>query len=361
MRTSIFAATALLAVAATAQSSVIVPKSVGTKEGNANVWTPVRYNPSHTQWHVAASEIGLRSAVWSQMAMRRDGPRSTPFVAKTIEVEIWMNNSAKKPGRLSYRFSENLKGGTRVLKRKKVNLTAPKKPTSGAAPFTEVFKFDTKFAYTGMTLVVDMETFHAKEIGYWYADAQSYKVTQGKGPDSGAASVGTVKCPKNFYQSRAGANWPGGAIAYYGYSRVKANSEKVGFFAIGRSRSAWGSLKLPYSLSKVGGVGCEIATSFDVALPIKTDKTRTDGYVYLELDIPNDPNLAGVQVHSQMFVSDKSFNALGWRVSRRYTNQIGKNGYLEDRPGLMLYNYYTLPSYDVGIYRRDVLPIVEFK
>jgi hypothetical protein len=336
----------------------VVPSSAATVDGSSYHWCPTRYNPNRTQCFYSAKTVGTGFKIFREIGIRSDAGRTTNALNKGWDVEIHMANISKAPGQHSWRFSANLVGGTKVFPRKKVSLPAPNKPPAGKPTQFVRFPLSKPFLYKNQTLVVDFQTFGLKETKYWYADAQDFTIA-GNTPDTGSAKVASIACPTNFTMHRAGGNWVGGAIGYYGYSRVQANTAKPGLLIIGASNTKWGAFNLPLDLTVAGAKGCKLGVSMDLLLPTVTEKTRADGYVSNDLDIPNIAALGGITLHAQYMVIDPGFNGLNLRFSNLYSNTIGKNGYPKPMEGFMLYNYYSQPTYDVGIYSKTRALVLE--
>ncbi|HHI81381.1 MAG TPA: hypothetical protein ENK02_15560 [Planctomycetes bacterium] len=353
------AAVATLSTTAFSQlKHVVVPASAATKDGTSYHWCPTRYNPNHTQCFYSSKTVGTGFKIFREIGIRSDAVRTTSAVNKTWDIEIQMSNISQAPGKHSWLFSKNLVGGTKVFPRKKISLPAPTKPPAGKPAAFFRIPLAKPFLYKNQTLVVDFQTFGLKETKYWYADAQDFTIT-GNNPDYGGAKITSTACPTNFTMYRAGGNWPGGAIGFYGYSRVQANTAKPGFLILGASNTKWGAFTLPLDLTVAGAKGCKLGVSMDILIPTVTEKTRADGYVSNDLPIPNISSLGGVTIHAQYMVVDPGFNSLNLRFSNTYSNTIGKNGFPKAMEGFMLYNYYSQPTYDVGIYNKTRALVLE--
>ncbi len=337
---------------------VVVPASAASADGSSYHWCPTRYNPNRTQCFYSAKTVGTGFRIFRSIGIRSDAARTTSAVNKSWDIEIQMANISQAPGKQSWRFSKNLVGGTKVFPRKKINLPAPKKPPVGKPAAFVRIPLTKPFLYKNQTLVVDFQTFGSKETKYWYVDAQDYTLT-GNAPDYGGAKITTTSCPTNFTMYRAGGNWVGGAIGYYGYSRVQANTAKPGFLIIGASNTKWGAFTLPLDLTIAGAKGCKLGVSMDLLIPTITEKARADGYVSNDVDIPNIPSLGGLTIHAQYMVIDAGYNSLNLRFSNTYSNTIGKHGFPKAMEGFMLYNYYSQPTYDVGIYNKTRALVLE--
>lgn len=90
---------------------------------------------------------------------------------------------------------------------------------------------------------------------------------------------------------------------------------------IGFSKTAWGALALPFSMTAFGAPGCSILASGDVTIG---STTSAFGTTQITIAIPNDPVLPGALFYNQWFVLQPSANLLGLAASNGGQGTIGK-------------------------------------
>ncbi len=86
---------------------------------------------------------------------------------------------------------------------------------------------------------------------------------------------------------------------------------------LGLSSTSWNGLTLPYSLSALGLPACNLYTSVELALPVKTGTTlRNQGYASLTVPLPLSTSGVGMPIHGQWFVGEPQglglTGALSW-------------------------------------------------
>ena len=76
---------------------------------------------------------------------------------------------------------------------------------------------------------------------------------------------------------------------------------RAGAVFTGVSNTTWGGITLPFDLSFLGGSGCTLYVSGEIASPFTTHTSTTLSWGF---NVPNDPGLAGVQFFNQGLVVD---------------------------------------------------------
>jgi hypothetical protein len=92
-----------------------------------------------------------------------------------------------------------------------------------------------------------------------------------------------------------------------GLSRAPTNRAALLF--LGRSKTQWGALPLPFDLAAYGAPGCSLLAAGDLALTLTTSATGTHS---LNLSPPLDKQLCSTSLYSQYIVLDPSANRLGF-------------------------------------------------
>ena len=76
---------------------------------------------------------------------------------------------------------------------------------------------------------------------------------------------------------------------------------RAGAVFTGVSNTTWSGIALPFDLSFLGGAGCTLYVSGEIASPFTTHTSTTLSWGF---SVPNDPGLAGVQFFNQGLVVD---------------------------------------------------------
>jgi len=88
---------------------------------------------------------------------------------------------------------------------------------------------------------------------------------------------------------------------------------------LGRSRTTWGAVNLPFDLTFAGLPGCALRASPEFAFPV----FNLTGRATLSLWLPQDGALLGAAFYNQALVADRSANALGATLSNGGLGRIG--------------------------------------
>ena len=93
----------------------------------------------------------------------------------------------------------------------------------------------------------------------------------------------------------------------------------VPFGVLGSSNTTWQSLSLPASLTYLGFTGCTVYVSVDHAVPL----VNVNGRATWDIQIPNDPTLAGIAFYVQALILDPGSTPGGAVVSNAGAGTIG--------------------------------------
>ncbi len=118
-----------------------------------------------------------------------------------------------------------------------------------------------------------------------YVDTWTYGTTQ---PASAVAfGAGCARVPAMRVEAQP---WLGGTFV------AEILSADLGVALIGGSRTAWGSVPLPFDLGAIGWLGCSLYTSIDVTIPL-----RYQGFnrLAVQVPLPLQPRLVGQTLYLQ--------------------------------------------------------------
>jgi hypothetical protein len=88
---------------------------------------------------------------------------------------------------------------------------------------------------------------------------------------------------------------------------------------VGLSNTQWAGLTLPFNLSVIGGIGCNLYASGDIQLGTTTNGA---GAASIAITFATNTALIGLDFYNQYIVFD-SFNALGLVFSNRGDGSVG--------------------------------------
>lgn len=91
------------------------------------------------------------------------------------------------------------------------------------------------------------------------------------------------------------------------------------FGVLGRSRTLFGAIPLPFDLGVIGMTGCDLLVSLELSTPVPT----VNGFGAWLVSVPNNPELAGEQLFVQGIVVDLAANPLGLTVTNAGEGTIG--------------------------------------
>ena len=90
---------------------------------------------------------------------------------------------------------------------------------------------------------------------------------------------------------------------------------------LGASDKNWGPIKLPLDLSPFGAKGCAILAGGDALFATPIDKK---GDATLQISIPLDVKLCGLNFYNQYLVLDPKANGLGWVATNAGKATLGR-------------------------------------
>ncbi len=305
---------------------VTAPSGYGAVEGDSSTLEPGCFAPSKCQLLYDASVLkGVPFGVITGLALRRDGLLNGSFQAHSSYITVHMSafgvNGAGSWSRTSYSANRG-KGCRLVFPRAKVDFPAVTRPAVTPARFSVELPFANPIAYLpGRNMMVEMDVADpsgGNNFFYWGSDAVIFgpyakKGTTekfGKGCPSGRIMVG--EAPPVDGLSKLSWYWDSGA---------GKGTPALGI--LGTSRTRWGSLALPFSLTGMGAPGCSLYTDLVLAFPGVTRGILLPGLYRVEVPVPADSTLAGGVLYGQTFVFDKTYNSLGVRASEGMKFTLG--------------------------------------
>ena len=101
---------------------------------------------------------------------------------------------------------------------------------------------------------------------------------------------------------------------------AQARPAAPALLCLGTSRTAWGSIPLPFDLGAIGAPGCLLLTSVLDSRPVTTSAAGEASFSY---GLPNDIYMLGLPFYNQWLVADPTVNALGFVLSNGGAGVIG--------------------------------------
>lgn len=323
-------ALALLAAAAAAQTSFVVPSGLANSTGNSSTNVlfagpeknrPVQ--PVHAQLIYNTADIPIAGGPLKSMSFRRANYSASlpanPAASVTLALSLSVGPNAEM--QVSESFAANV--GSNATQVFNGTITLPPEAYSGPGPgpFWALIPFQAPFLYIqsmGPALVADFQvtvyTPLAPATDSWLIDAQTM-------PQSGAHAIqgpSQVNCKSSTGGycgafGSAGLYGPGAPWSYtLGNSaamfKLLPNAPGVMTYGTQGNGTVWNGLSLPFDLAPLGAPGCFWSTNIVLAIPIQVDAT---GVVTVRVRVPNDPFLIGATFFDQGAIVDPAANALG--------------------------------------------------
>ena len=121
-----------------------------------------------------------------------------------------------------------------------------------------------------------------------YVDTWTYSTTR----PATVTAFGT-RCARVKVMRVETQPWLGGTFV------VEVFSADLGVAIVGGSRTAWGSVPLPFDLGAIGLTGCNLYTSIDVTIPLLS---FGNGHLLAQVPLPLQPQLVGQTLYLQNVV-----------------------------------------------------------
>ena len=311
----------------------VVPRKAVTAWGNsANAWTLGTIN-QRWQQEIDASELPKTGKPFFSIAWREDNAnRTNPANVLTLKIMLGMTKYSSTT--LTNNFGTNASGKQTVVFNGKMYLPAVPGGNQNLKKFHYVAKFSKPFIYVpikNQNLLIEIINSSTKIVRR-YTDVFSGTGTPGSrvyANGSQTATTGALGRAHMVVLAFGSSTKTAPVLSATGVPAIAktfsvdlsgANGNTAAGLILGASKTSWGAIKLPLSLSGAGAPGCSLLVSFDTlgTLPVLS------GSGSVKFSLPNDPLLVGAQFHNQFFVLDKSANTLGLSWTNGGTGKIGK-------------------------------------
>ncbi len=307
----------------------VVPSAYAKVEAPSRNTYPFSYDEVRTQMIYNGKKLGFKIGAITEAAFRRDGTYSSVFNAKKLPLKVWISKSPNTDKSASVCFAQNRGPNPKLVFSGTLNLPRAGAPSTPPAPFSIVIPFSPPWIYTGGNICLEIVAPGPYRYGRWMTDTY-YNSEQGRGTalqfGRACAPAGGGKTPKlKAYTYRL-------LIGKTAYISLYAYRNSVPcFMFLGTSKTAWGSIKLPFDMTPLGATGCKIYTGAAAILTATSHPSYSSGITYFCFFVPEDPSFLGQHIYSQGFVVDPKANAMGllstegWDVTfgRSYANWEG--------------------------------------
>ncbi len=304
-----------------------VASDLTNREGNYSFHLPARFAPSRllVVYRGRDLAIGPKGYRIGEIAFRRDGLKKTTYKQHKWQLRVTMSSDGvAMPGNIGDDSFDAAHGKDRsvVVNNQLVDWPSDVRPVNPPAAFIVRVKLDKPFVLAkGKNLCVDFESKSSsgkRETAYWYTDAERFFLSSFRGR---SRFLGRG-CPFGF-QTRATVPPLDGESSIETVSLTRVATRSVALLAIGATNKSWGGKTLPLLLD--GAPGCKIYTQPLAVVPALTVPGDARGLVrFRGAPLPRLAALEGLKFYEQVFVYDRTVNALGMRSSNYLAITLGQ-------------------------------------
>ncbi len=287
----------------------VVPAAYAKVEGKSRNTYPFSYDQQRTQLVYDGKKLGFKVGAITEVAFRRDGKWASTFSAKKLPLKVWISNSPRTDKSASVCFAQNRGPKPQLVFSGTLSLPQAGPPATAPAPFSIVIPFSPPWIYRGGNICLEMVSPGPKNYVRWMTDT-FYNSEGGRGTASSyglaCAPTGQGSTPKLSISTSRFLVGKSPYVTLYSY-----RNKVPCFLFLGASKTAWGSIKLPFDLTPFGAKGCNVYTDPQVILIGLSHPSYTTGTAKFCFYTPEDPYLVGRHFYVQGFVVDSKANALG--------------------------------------------------
>jgi len=297
---------------ALAQLHVPAQSSPQLAELNSRSNYPLMRANSRCQFVISQSELGAPGSL-TKLALRYDGPSFGAAGGTVAQLDVYLGAASVAPEQSSAIFAGNVQGSlTNVASFANLTFgadTSPNPSPFGGPSGELVFVFAAPYVYSGGPLVVELRTLGNSNSGSsvqnLLIDAEEDPST---GPKGGSATLNGTGC-QGASLSVTGQRAQFGVISCHG---AGFGPSLPVVCILGISRTAWGSIPLPFDMGSLGATGCNLYNDWLVDLTTTADATGTvPAYSpALAWAVPATPALSGGLLQFQALAA-KPVNGLG--------------------------------------------------
>lgn len=295
-----------------AQTTKVIPPTAAHADMAAYVTFPFAVDTGRFQHLVAGDAITGGAAVLTQFSYRIDAVLGNAQAGRKLPaLSVSIGYSSQTPATMSSTFAANIAGAQTLVFSGSYDL--PTQPTlTGPGPWNLRFTWTRPFVYVRSkgNLLIETKMPGQMQQRYWYP-LDGY-AGGGWGKATPYGSKGSFALADQFEATGLATYLlhPGGRATIV-VSDLKKNRPAIAVF--GFSKTAWGGLQLPYSLSGLGAPGNWLHSSIDLSLPLvqRLDpKGLYAGSAWLDIPKITLPP-SGVRLYAQAIFADATSNALG--------------------------------------------------
>ena len=300
----------LSAGAVQAQQTRVVPWNLEKTDGNTGSAYPFGYTAGRTQQVVDGAALCSRTAVLMGLALRRDGRGTNTYKARVVpSLKLTLGHTKVTPSTMSTAFASN-RTGTMTVVYPAASFNLPPLPPANPGTFSVKWAWKVPFIYTRVSgnLLLEWEIPGPPGKSEYFMDAHGSKSMGGRASHYGTGGVFAGKDAYSVTCPSPSLLYPSGTLSLAASGLKKAYSAVA---IVGTSRTAFGSVSLPFDLGPLGAPGNSLYArpTFLFSLPLSQAGGIFGGS--LSLPLPSDSWFAGAKFFGQVFFADKASNALG--------------------------------------------------
>jgi len=310
---------------------VVLPNAYVSKMGNSNNIFGVAWANQRYQQIYAGTQVG-GVRVFTSHALRM---RNATYTGPSQTLEIKLSSTSKTPATLTTTFSSNITSAQTTVFKKKTYKYPNMVPNTNPKKFDIAFKWDKPFIWTakkGQSLLIEVIN-SSTTRGSYFVDAASGDTNVARLYATGTTATTGTKGSNFGLITKFGYTGSGSLVPVlanngtpvlgksFSVDLSSARANTAAGFIVGGSNTKWGSVNLPLDLTPLNAKGCKLLVAPDLITGVAVGASGTAS---INIPIPNQKSLIGVQWHNQFLVLDAKANGLGMAFSNGGSAKVGE-------------------------------------
>ena len=340
---------ALLAAAAGAQNTKIVPAGAAAGDGNTSTPFFSGYGGGIAQQIFHSAAVTQGSAVIREVRLRADASSVNEPMRSFSAFEFYVGYTSVSPASMTSTFASNRTSTLTKVFSGQYNL--PGKP--GKQLFNISWKLSTPLVYAPSKghLLLEWRVPIPPTKSNYFLDA--HKSSSVIGTQQRFGTSGGFTNPELYQLSTDVSQLKAGGVMELRASSLVQQYPAIAAF--GFSNKSYGPLPLPFDLTPLGAPGNSLYTSLDLMLPCKWTGSNGRLTASASFQIPNVSGLDGFTMYGQMLFGDPTASKLGLVFSEGLAMTLPTAA----TPGSLLGTYdHTRPT---GSLMKGTSLVVEFE
>ncbi|MCA8968611.1 MAG: S8 family serine peptidase [Planctomycetes bacterium] len=312
---------------------VILPAAYATKMGeSANTFPHARANMRYQQVFLR-KEVGA-SRWFNELCLRLDEYSGGDAELQVLTVKL--GYTTRDDTNLTSSFATNVSGAMATVFSGKVYIHQWAGGNYSPTRCTICIPFDTNWYWSstaGANLLVEIVNTSSSSTSHFEDAASSATAKTARlYATSATATTGTVSLHEGLVMCFRSTTLPAIPIlanslvpetnTSFDVNLARAKGNSAAALILGASKTTWGTVPLPLSLTGAGAPGCYLVASYDMLLGASA--TTSNGTAAFSIQVPSDASLVGKAFHNQWFVLDAGANTLGLSFSNGGTAIVGR-------------------------------------